>query len=212
MPGNNPYFRERPYVSQLTGLRGPSMQTMADRNIRPVNNPAPTGQQGGGGVNVSGIAGAVGGAASLAGDAIGMANQDLNINTDVAAQQPDQNYAPVYTGGQLSADISNSRPQGATGGEILKGVGTGAGAGAAFGPWGALIGAAVGAGSALIGGGVRKKRQRRARNRAQAQLNNVQSQFNTADQGFRQQQANMQDYYQRNNNNARLYSLYRNQI
>jgi hypothetical protein len=205
----NPYFRERPYVSQLTGLRGPSMQTLANRNMPQPTTPQP--QSAGAGFNINGVAGAIGGAAALTGDAIGMANQQLPINTEVAPQQPDQSVAPVYTGGQLSADVSNTRPQGVTGGELLKGAGTGAAAGVAFGPIGAAVGAVVGAGVSAIGGGIRKKRQRRARNRAASQLQGVQSQYNTADVNYRSQQAAMQDYYQRNDNNARLYSLYRSQ-
>jgi hypothetical protein len=208
---NNPY-----YSSQLAAFRA-----QPQANIQQINNPAPNATDarmtakgmggGGGGIDAGGAANIVGGAIGLAGDAMGMANQRLNLQTNYAPTQTDQDSAPVYTGGQVMIDAANARPQGATGGEILKSAGSGAAAGSVAGPWGAAVGAVVGAGAALIGGGARKRRQRREKNRALGQANKAASEFNSADMMFRQRQAGLEDYTQKTNSASRMANLYRSQ-
>jgi hypothetical protein len=209
----NPYFFTKQGHSVGSQLSPPSTQTMADRNIQQIANPMPQGQpRPQSNFNVGAAANAIGGAAALVGGAIGQANQQLGINTQMAPMQTDQFSKPVYTGGGLSNQISAAKPQGATGGEVLSGVGTGASVGTSILPgWGTLIGAAVGAGASLIGGGVRKKRQRRERSRAQGKLNQAQSQYNAADIGYRNRQAAQEDYLQKQDESSRMYNLYRNQ-
>lgn len=159
--------------------------------------------------NASNVGTAVGGAIQVAGNAVGMANQRLNLNTQMAPIQQDPNFAPVYTGGALYNQAAGSNPQGASGGEVLSGVATGAAAGAALGPIGAVAGAAIGGIASAIGGGIRRSRQMREKRRALNQARANQQQFNAADQAFRQRSAIMEDYYQQGNN--RLYNLYRSQ-
>ncbi len=198
--------------SNLAEQAMPSMQAMAQRNIQPIQNPMPGAQMRTPKFSSGQVAGAVMGAAELAMGAVGQANQKLNINTNMGAIQNTPFDKPVYTGGQLGVDIARARPQGATGGEIAKSTLSGAATGLSVGgPWGALAGAIVGAGASLIGGGVRKKRQRRERNKANATLGQAQNQFNAADVNFRNRQASMEDYQQTQDSSARLANLYRSQ-
>lgn len=163
-------------------------------------------------INGAGIVSAGLGAAQLVGNAVGMANQSLNLDQQIAPPMYDQSMKPVYTGGAAYNQAANARPQGATGGEVLSGVGTGASIGSSILPgWGTAIGAVAGGAISLIGGGARKNRQRRERNRALARARASQQQFNSADQQFRDQQARQLDYYDANNSDARLYNLFKAQ-
>jgi uncharacterized protein involved in outer membrane biogenesis len=190
----------------------PSMQAMAQRNIQPIQNPMPGAQMRTPKFSSGQVAGAIGGAAELAMGAIGQANQRLNINTNMGAIQNTPFDKPVYTGGQLGGDLARAKPQGATGGEIAKSTLSGATTGFSVGgPWGALIGGVVGAGASLIGGGVRKKRQRREKASGYAKLNAAQSQYNTADVNFRNRSAVQEDYQQQQDSQNRMYNLYRSQ-
>lgn len=214
----NPFYFQKPAQGQYAPVGN---QSLANVQPKPDFSKIPSQEQfsvdpnsgsgGGAGTNIAGVAGAVTGAAGLATDAIDMANQRLNINTQTAPIQADQSMAPVYTAGRLVSDANNAKPKGASGGEILKGVGSGAAAGAAFGPWGAAIGAVVGGAVSAIGGGIRKKRQRREKNRAMGQANALGQAYNKADVNFRAKSAAMEDYNQRNSAESRLYSLYRSQ-
>lgn len=213
----NPYLLPQPSTQQLR-------QTNPYVNIAQtqVSHPGTTDARqtargaggGGGGIDAGGYAGMIGAGVGLATDAINQANTKLGLD-DIPTEpsQINSDDAPVYTGGSLMIQAANARPKGASGGDILKAAGTGAMAGAATGtPIGVAIGAVVGAGSALIGGGIKKKRQKRERSRNLTRANAAAKDFNTSDEAFRNKQAAMEDYRDQTNNSARLYNLYRQQF
>src|SRR5690606_41500564 len=80
------------------------------------------------------------GALMLASQGIGMANETLGLR-DAPAQQYTPGVRPMYGLGQSYNEASGARPQGATGGEILSGIGQGASIGTSIVPG---IGTAVG--------------------------------------------------------------------
>jgi hypothetical protein len=169
---------------------------------------APQGQQ----FNAGQAVNMVGGAASLIGNAVNMSRQRLNINDYITPPMSnDPRMKPVYTAGQANINARNATPQGASTEEILGATLTGASTGSAAGPWGAVIGGVVGLGSALIGGGEREKAQRREKRRAMSRVTSAQQTFNTADSNYRQRQGIIDTYNRRNNYQARLANVYRNQ-
>jgi hypothetical protein len=151
------------------------------------------------------------GGIGLAGNFIGMANQGLGLNTNIEPMRTDSSMAPTYNAGELWNDASSVKPQGASGGELLNGVGQGASAGAAFGPLGAVIGGAAGGIGTAIAGDYRKRKQQREKNSAMRQVQSAQQNFNQADVDFRNQRNQMEDYNQRMDSSNRLYNLYRSQ-
>lgn len=178
---------------------------------RPGQTVAPQGRQGQG-VSGQGIAGAVGGAISIAGDAIALSNEKLGLDgLQAGSAQQDPYNAPTYTGGTLAIQAANAKARGASGSNVLKSAGTGLAAGAAFGPVGAIAGAVVGAGVSLIAGGVKRKRQAREKARAQGRAAAAANDFNSADTSYRNRYAAQEEYRDNMNDDSRLYNLYRNQ-
>jgi hypothetical protein len=204
-----------PYFNNVTPLRRPATKDFQynpnismPKNLGFPQQQAPEEPQGQG-FDYMGLANGVMG---LAGNYSNMANHSLGLNAQIAPVRTDSFSAPTYTAGQAYSQASNARPQGATGQEIMSGIGQGASAGAAFGPIGAGIGAVVGGVTSIFGGSRRKRKQKREKERALARASAAQKEFNTADVSFRQQQNQKEDYLERTNNDARLYNLYRNQI
>jgi hypothetical protein len=150
---------------------------------------------------------AITGGLQLATDAMSIANQDLGLGqapTSVYMQGVD----PSYQTGDFISKAYTSRPAGASGEEIVGTAGkaamTGAGIGTIIGgPVGTLIGAGVGAVAgaltAGIGGGVRKRRQRREREKAITMAEAQQQQFNEAQSAYNEQEAARYAYDQRRN-------------
>lgn len=218
----NPYYFQKPPPQmvgqvgsqgfQIPQAQGPDFSQLGTQGQAIDVDPNNGNNQQRAGIGAGGIANAAVGAVGLATDAIDMANQRLDLNADIAPIQSDPSSAPVYTGGQLMAQASGAKAKGASGGEILKGTASGAALGTSILPgWGTVIGAAVGAGASLIGGGVRKKRQRREKNRAMGRANLAGQQYNSADVNFRNKTAQQEDYNQKMSANNRMYNLYRNQ-
>lgn len=178
---------------------------------RPGQTVAPQGRQGQG-INAQGVAGAIGGAASIAGDAIELANEKLGLDgLQAGSAQQDPYSAPVYTGGTLAIQAANAKAKGASAGNVLKSAGTGAAAGAAFGPIGIAAGAVVGAGVSLIAGGVKRKRQAREKARAQGRAQAAANDFNTADVSYRNRYAAQEEYRDNMSDDSRMYNLLRSQ-
>lgn len=149
----------------------------------------------------------ISGGLQLASDAMNIANQDLGLEQAPTSMYM-QGVDPSYQTGDYISKAYESRPSGATGSEILGTAGkaamTGASIGTMFGgPVGTLIGAGVGAAAgaltAGIGGGIRKRRQRRERNRAINLAQSQQQQFNEAQAAFNEQEAASFAYDQRRN-------------
>lgn len=203
---SNPYAYKQPEPQQYQQPGAVGRTAPVDPSVYQEQHPQQKSN-----ISAAGVANGVMGAASLAADTIGMANEKLNLNTNIAPVQNDPSQAPIYTGGQNFIDAANARPRGASGGEILKSAGAGAAAGVGFGGIGAIVGAVVGAGAALIGGGARKRRQRREKQRAFNAALGAQRTFNTADLAYRQIQATMEDYYDNQNDNSRQYNVFRSQ-
>lgn len=217
MAFSNPYYAPKPApqmpnlntVPSTAALNPPAPQPdfaqLANRNAQSYKPPT-----GNSSLSANSAVNAVGGAVSIASNAINMANQGLNLNTNVAPIQYDQSMKPTYTAGQLSADAARAKPQGATWEEVLSSAGTGAATGASIGGvWGGVIGGVVGAGASLIGGGSRQSKQRKEKRRALGKANAAGQQYNQADIAFRDRTARMEDYNEKNNMNNRLYNLYR---
>jgi hypothetical protein len=134
------------------------------------------------------------GAASLGLQAFGMSQQVLGL-PQVTPQSYDPNVQPTYNLGQVYNQAAFAKPQGATGGEILGGVGQGAALGTQIAPGiGTAVGAVVGGLASLIGGGARKRRQEREKERAMRGLAEQQQAFNRASGNFVTQQNYMEDY------------------
>ena len=135
------------------------------------------------------------GALSLASQGIGMANETLGLR-DAPAQQYTPGVRPMYGLGQSYNEASGARPQGATGGEILSGIGQGASIGTSIVPGiGTAVGAVLGGLTSLIGGGIRKRRQQRERSRALRRLGAQQADYNQASSAYAQRQNMLEDYY-----------------
>lgn len=149
------------------------------------------------------------GVLGLAGNYMNMANQSLNLNTNIAPSQYDQNSAPTYTAGQAQIEASNATPQRASGGELLGGALQGAGAGAALGPAGMVVGGVVGALSSAFGGESREEKQRREKQIALQKVMASQQLYNSQDVSFRNQQNQREDYLQRMNPRGREYNVYK---
>lgn len=148
------------------------------------------------------------GAAGLATNFAGMTNQGYQFDTNITPSDP--SMMPSYGLGNLTSQIGNAEAKGASGGEILSGVGQGAMAGAEFGPLGAAAGGIIGGLGSIFAGGARRKRQRRQIRNAQQALRQGQTQFNEQSTAFQQKQNQLEDYQDRLNPQARLYNLYRN--
>lgn len=152
--------------------------------------------------------GFVSGAVGLAGNYANMVNQGLGLQAPPPLERS-ATGEPVYTAGEAYNQAALSKPQGATGGEILSGIGQGAAAGAAFSPVGAAVGAVVGGLVNAIGGRRRKKKQQREKDKALRQISQRQQEFNKASESFSKQQTALDSYYQRLNIDDQLYNLYR---
>ena len=151
------------------------------------------------------------GALALAGNYYGMANQSLNLDVPQGATF-DAYGRPSYNLNSAWNQVSGSKPQGATGGDIFSGAAQGASIGTMLAPGiGTAIGAGVGAIGSAVFGGVRRRKQQREKNKAMRQLTAGQTQYNTADVNFRNSQNAMEDYRDSQDKSARLYNLHRNQ-
>ena len=159
-------------------------------------------------VNWGGIAQGAIGAAGILGTSIGMAQQDLDVDTNTPALQTSATGEPVYNG-RFYTQAQAGRPQGATFGETLGTTAQGATAGfMAGGVPGAIIGAGAGLLGGLIGGRRRRKRQEEQKRQAIKAANVMQKQYNIAAQGYEQQQDAMASYRQRRDKTNRLHNLY----
>lgn len=160
------------------------------------------------GLSVGQIGSLATGALGIAGNAIGMSQQRLGLGPS-----PDSQFSstgePIYNLGAAYNEASSASPTGATGGEILGGVGQGAVAGSALGPVGAAVGGVIGGVASLIGGGARKRAQERERERAMRRLQNRQKDFNTNKLAFDKAQTIDADYRRRQDITDQLYNLYR---
>jgi hypothetical protein len=175
-----------------------------------MNQPPPVASPNWGGIASAGITGL-----SLAGDAIGMANQPLGIETQAPSLQRSATGEPVYNTGDFYNQSTAAKPQGATGGEVLGSAGKGAMGGlmaalALGGPVGWLAGGGLALGAALgIGGGAaRRRKQQHEKHKAIVSAKAAQKNFNTASIAFDEQQTSQDDYLKRMDNTNRLYNLY----
>ena len=150
-----------------------------------------------------------GGALGLASTFASTANEDLPLS-QIPGTQRSATGQPVYNLGASYNEAYQSKPQGATGGEILSAAGQGAAAGTAVLPGiGTAVGAGIGALGSIISGGIRKSRERRQRRTALEQLATGQHDFNQASQAFDNQQLSLDDYYRRADLSTQLHNLYR---
>ena len=192
-----------PFFDGVTPIKMP--QGGPNPNLRAANVPNPPAPQtpGFGGYLQAGSA-----VLQLGLDAYGMANQGLNLDTQIDSQV-DPYGRPTYNAGGLQSQASSAKPQGATFGEVGSGTLKGASAGLTIGgPVGAAIGAGVGGISAGIGGTIRRNRQRREKNKALAKVSAAQKEYNAADVSYRNQNNLMEDYQQMSNPNRRIRNLY----
>lgn len=153
---------------------------------------------------------AITGGLGLAANAIGMAQQGSGLDMSAPEVQRSATGEPIYDGSFYN-QASNFKPQGATGGEVLGMAGQGAAAGASFGLPGVAIGAVGGAIAGLIGGGARRRRQKREKAKAMKSATARQNDFNEASETFDQSQIAQQEYNKRMNMTNRLYNLYGSQ-
>lgn len=159
-------------------------------------------------INWGGVAQGAIGAAGILASSVGMAQQDLDVDTQVPAMQTSATGEPIYNA-RFYNQAQGGKPQGATFGETLGTTAQGASAGfAAGGVPGAIIGAGVGLIGGLIGGNRRRKRQEEQKRRAVKAADTMQKQYNVASQGFEQQQDAMATYRQRRDRTNRLHNLY----
>jgi hypothetical protein len=136
-----------------------------------------------------------------------MANQGLDLG-QINPLQYSATGAPVLDSSYRNTALA-ARPQGASSGELLGGAAQGAAIGSQIMPGiGTAIGAVGGAIINAIGGGARKRKQRRERQQALEKANAQQQEFNQADLYFDQQQAARQAYRDRQDMTNRIYNLY----
>ena len=179
--------------------------------IKPVSNPslgnfkAPSN----GGIDASGIGGAVTGGLATIGMGVGIANEGKNIDTSVAGAQTSATGAPVYNLGGDVQRLGDLKPEGASFGQVLSAAGSGASAGSALAPGiGTAIGAIGGALTSLIGGRIKKRRMQEAKDKLAKNVARGQADYNEADQQFDQAQIRKQEFNKRRNLTNRLYNLY----
>jgi len=134
------------------------------------------------------------GAANLFGNMIGIAHQGADLGTLDTGMN---NGVPSYGGGQFYNNAVTFDPQHTTGGEALGGALQGAGAGAAFGPEGALIGGLIGLGGTIFAGNRRRRRQEQQKQDALQQAETYQQNYNSTSQAYEQQQMANADYRRR---------------
>lgn len=147
------------------------------------------------------------GAIDLIGSSIAMGNESLNLG-HAPGEQVSSTGEPIYNLGRFYNRVAGSKPQGASGGEVVGGAAKGAAAGAAFGPWGAAAGAVVGTVGSLIGGRRRKRKQSEQRRKAMNEAKAAQGNYNESSLQFEQEQVARTEYNKRRNMNNRLYNLY----
>lgn len=116
------------------------------------------------------------------------------INTQAPTEQKDAYGRPTYNVGKFASETWGISPQGASAGEVGSGLLSGASAGAAFGPIGAIGGAIVGGLTSLFGGEDRAETQRRKRREAEASLRRAQQQYNTDMMAFQNNQLAAENY------------------
>lgn len=129
-------------------------------------------------------------------------------NTIAPSQQLDSYGRPTYNLGQFASDVQSFKPPKTSGGEIAAAAGTGAAAGAAFGPYGAAAGAVIGAGGALIGGGIRRRKAERKNNLARRNLFAAQQLYNKGIEGFNMTDIARSQYDAAQNTQGRINNLY----
>lgn len=195
----NPFFDPSLLASKIKPLDANALRAYGQKNFMP--------QQAGKGFGQG--ASLAQGAMGVIGNYMNMANQSLNLNSQIAPSQYDPNSAPTYTAGQAQAEASAAMPQGANGGEILGGALQGASAGSAFGAPGAVVGGVVGALSSVFGGESRAEKQRKEKEAALQRVMAAQQMYNTQDVSFRNQQNQREDYLQRINPYNREYNVYK---
>jgi hypothetical protein len=105
--------------------------------------------------------------------------------------------APQYQVGQAYQEYAARDPKAVGKGLVGKSALSGASAGAAFGPWGALIGGGVGAIAGLFGRKKARKKARKAKNQKQQQLADYQGDFNQAAETYAGQRQSSAAYMQR---------------
>jgi uncharacterized protein HemX len=150
----------------------------------------------------------ISGGAGLAGSYYGMVNQDLGLQAPPALQRS-ATGEPVYNLGSSFNQAYLSKPQGASGEEIVSGLAQGAQAGAAFGPVGAGVGAAVGLATSIFGGARRKHNQQREKDNALAKVSAGQNTYNKAANAYQETQLALNDYQRRSEMTNHLYNLFR---
>lgn len=202
MPYHNPFLPPSPTRQQLDesfyrmASSLPANPSAAGGGVNPTINPANIAQ------------GAIAGISDIT-QTIGMANQSLNLGQPGDAYQLSATGQPVYTGGRFASDVRNATPQGVTAGETIGNVASDAAAGASI---GGLPGAAIGAGfglvRSLVGGRIRKRRQREEKEKAMNLVTTQANQFNEASKQYDEEQAAMTGYRRRRDMTNRLYNLY----
>lgn len=146
------------------------------------------------GLMSGGVIGAIVGGVGAQFGQFSKVNKNLkNLQTGVEGTTFDANGRPVYQGGNLSSAMANSN-------ELDKGIKK-------------LNKTHLDPATNLISTftGTRRKMKRK-RAELQKSIQKAQSDYNQADISSRAQANNLEDYYQRNNSNSRMYNLYRNQI
>jgi hypothetical protein len=148
------------------------------------------------------------GAATIAGDTIGMANQSLDLG-NAPGLVNSATGQPYYNTGDFQNRASGAKVQGVRGGEVAIGGLKGAALGTQIMPGiGTAIGAAVGALGSTIGGWIRGSKQRREKRRALRQAQGKQVAFNEASSDFNQDMMARQQYRQSKDLTNRMYNLY----
>ena len=171
----------------------------------------PSVNQGGnmtGGLTTGQAVGAASGAAQIGLNAYGMSRQGLNLPRYDNSLQYSPNGRPSYSGDSYIT-ASNARAQKNSWGEVGSAAASGAAAGTAVLPgWGTAIGAVVATGAELIGSHARHVKQQHEKDRAMASAQSYQRLYNTATQGFQENQNAQTDYSRRVNQYNRFKNLY----
>lgn len=209
----NPYLttKPKPDTSYFYGDQAAMNQRMQQQvKMSPDYSVPPILPDSGEGPNWGNISAITTAGVSAVGDAFGIANQGLNIETSAPPIQTSATGEPVYNTGQFYNQASMAKPQGATAGEVAGGaLKTGASVLAATGNPLLAGGAALGSAALnLFGGRRRKKRQEEQKQKAIKSAKSAQKSYNTASLAFDEQQASQADYLKRMNNTNRLWNLY----
>lgn len=129
------------------------------------------------------VASTAAGVAGLAGNVAGIANSNQKVGMEDPQGQKDAYGRPIYNLGGFSQQVNNLEPKGASGGQFMSGVASGASAGAPFaaatGGLSVLGGALIGGVGSLIGGAIKKNKEEKTLEENKKKLTTLQNNFNS---------------------------------